>query len=281
MLFFKKNQKPLKNEGKKEVPAGIFVKCTKCGELFYEKQLEKNMWVCPKCGYHFRITARKYIQYILDKGEFEETIGEHIKPQDPLKFPVYADKIAKLKEKLGLNDAALCGTGSINGTRVVFFVTDFQYLGGSMGSVYGEIFYRGTQRAVKEHIPFISLTTSGGGARMHEGIFSLMQMAKTTLGIVELNEADVPYISIVAHPTMGGVMASFASLGDIIIAEPGALLGFAGPRVIEQTIKQKLPHGFQTSEFLLEKGFLDEVVERKDLKAKITFYLNFLGGKNG
>ncbi len=279
--FFKKKKQFPSGKDKKEVKEELFVKCEKCGALYYKKQLEQELWVCPECGYHFRITAKKYVEYILDDGKFEERIGENLYANDPLNFPGYAKKLEGYYNKLKLNDAALCGTGYINGIKVVLFVTDFKFLGGSMGSVYGEIFLRGTRKAISEKIPFISLTTSGGGARMHEGIFSLMQMAKTTVGVVELNEANIPYISVVAHPTMGGVMASFASLGDIILAEKGALLGFAGPRVIEQTIRQKLPEGFQTAEFLLEKGFIDEVISRKQLKDRLTFYLKHLGGQNG
>ncbi len=279
-FFRKKKRLPAASE-KREIKEELFVKCEKCGTIFYKKQLEKELWVCPKCGYHFRIPALKYVEYLLDEGTFVERIGDNLYSSDPLKFPGYAKKLEGYYEKLKLNDAAVCGTGHINGIKVVLFVTDFKFLGGSMGSVYGEIFLRGTRKAIKEKIPFVSLTTSGGGARMHEGIFSLMQMAKTVVGVVELNEANIPFISVVAHPTMGGVMASFASLGDIIIAEPGALLGFAGPRVIEQTIRQKLPEGFQTSEFLLEKGFLDDVVSRKELKDRLTFYLKHLGGSNG
>ncbi len=279
--FFKKKKQLPSGKDRKEIKEELFAKCEKCGALYYKKQLERELWVCPECGYHFRIPARKYVEYILDEGDFEERIGQNIYANDPLKFPGYAKKLEGYYKKLELNDAALCGTGHINGIKVVFFVTDFKFLGGSMGSVYGEIFLRGTRKAISENLPFISLTTSGGGARMHEGIFSLMQMAKTVVGVVELNEANIPFISVVAHPTMGGVMASFASLGDIILAEPGALLGFAGPRVIEQTIRQKLPEGFQTSEFLLEKGFVDDVVSRKELKEKLTFYLKHLGGENG
>lgn len=282
MIPFFKKKKQLPSRGdKKEIKEDLFAKCERCGAIYYKKQLERELWVCPECGYHFRISAKKYIEYLLDDKDFEEKIGSNIFSTDPLEFPGYKNKLKSYYDKLGLNDAAICGTGYINGIKVVLFVTDFKFLGGSMGSVYGEIFLRGTRKALSQKIPFISLTTSGGGARMHEGIFSLMQMAKTVVGVVELNEAHIPFISILAHPTMGGVMASFASLGDIILAEPGALLGFAGPRVIEQTIKQKLPKGFQTSEFILEKGFIDEVVNRKELKNKVTFYLKHLGGEDG
>uniref|UniRef100_A0A7V3ZWC2 Acetyl-coenzyme A carboxylase carboxyl transferase subunit beta n=1 Tax=candidate division WOR-3 bacterium TaxID=2052148 RepID=A0A7V3ZWC2_UNCW3 len=278
MLFKKKKEL---EPAKKEVPEGLFVKCEKCGEMLYKTVLEKNFLVCPKCGYHFRANVEIYKKLLLDDGEFEELIASHLESDDPLNFPDYKNKLEQAKKNTGLKEAAIAGIGKINGKKAVFFLTDFRFLGGSMGSVYGEIFYRACETAKERKIPLISVTSSGGGARMHEGIFSLMQMVKTTLGVEMLNEARIPFISVVCDPTMGGVMASFASLGDLNIAEPGALLGFAGPRVIEQTIKQTLPPGFQRSEFLLEKGFLDMVVPRKELKETLSKILSYLGVKNG
>jgi len=278
MLFRKR--KKIEGE-KKDIPEGLFLKCEKCGELFYKNQLEKNLWVCPKCGFHFRVGVDFYKKILFDDGDFIEHFARGLESQDPLDFPGYKEKLDRAKAKTGLKEAAVSGLARINGKEVVFFLTDFRFLGGSMGSVYGEIFYRAAQEAIKRNIPFISLTSSGGGARMHEGIFSLMQMVKTTIAVVEMEEKGIPFISVLTDPTMGGVMASFASLGDIIIAEPGALLGFAGPRVIQQTIKQDLPPGFQRSEFLLEKGFVDMVVPRKELKSVLSKLLDILGGENG
>lgn len=273
MLFKKKKEL---EPSKKEIPEGLFVKCDKCGEMLYKTVLEKNFLVCPKCGFHFRANVEIYKRLLLDEGDFTERIAEHLESGDPLNFPEYKKKYKAAQESTGLKEAAVAGVGKLDGKDVVLFITDFRFLGGSMGSVYGEIFYRACEVAKERRLPLISVTSSGGGARMHEGIFSLMQMVKTTIGVELLNEAKIPFISVVCDPTMGGVMASFASLGDLIIAEPGALLGFAGPRVIEQTIKQTLPPGFQRSEFLLQKGFLDMVVSRKELKetlSKILFYL--------
>ncbi|MEO0199429.1 MAG: acetyl-CoA carboxylase, carboxyltransferase subunit beta [candidate division WOR-3 bacterium] len=274
MLFKKKKEL---EPSKREVPEGLFVKCESCGEMIYKSILEKNFLVCPKCGFHFRANVNVYKSLLLDIGEFEETIAEHLESLDPLEFPSYKEKLRQAQGATGLKDAAVAGIGTIGGKKAVFFITDFRFLGGSMGSVYGEIFYRACEKAREKKIPLISVTSSGGGARMHEGIFSLMQMVKTTIGVELLNEAKIPFISVVCDPTMGGVMASFASLGDLNIAEPGALLGFAGPRVIEQTIKQTLPPGFQRSEFLLQKGFLDMVVPRKELKSTLIKILDYLG----
>jgi len=275
MLFKKKKEL---EPTKKEVPEGLFVKCEKCGELLYKTILEKNFLVCPKCGYHFRANVNVYKSLLLDNGEFEEFIAHHLESEDPLNFPSYKEKLKQAQALTGLKDSACAGVGVMGGKRAVFFITDFRFLGGSMGSVYGEIFYRACEVAKDKRLPLISVTSSGGGARMHEGIFSLMQMVKTVIGVELLNENRIPFISVVCDPTMGGVMASFASLGDIIIAEPGALLGFAGPRVIEQTIRETLPPGFQRSEFLLEKGFLDMVVPRKELKNTLVKLLDYLGG---
>jgi acetyl-CoA carboxylase carboxyl transferase subunit beta len=278
MLFKKKKEL---EPAKREIPEGLFVKCESCGEMLYKTVLEKNFLVCPKCNYHFRANVEIYKKLLLDSGDFKEAIASHLESDDPLEFPEYRAKLKQAKESTGLKEAAIAGVGTMGGFEIVLFLTDFRFLGGSMGSVYGEIFYRACETARDRKLPLISVTSSGGGARMHEGIFSLMQMVKTTIGVEILNENKIPFISVVCDPTMGGVMASFASLGDINIAEPGALLGFAGPRVIEQTIKQTLPPGFQRSEFLMQKGFLDMVVSRKEMKGTLIKLLSYLGAKNG
>lgn len=280
-MLFRRKRKTIKIE-KRDVPKDIFIKCPSCGEIVYRNQLEKNLHVCPVCNYHFRIRAMDFVKILLDQGEFQEKIGEHLESVDVLEFPGYKEKIEKSRKKTGLREAAIAGTGPIGGIQIVLFVTDFGFLGGSMGSVYGEIFYRAALKAVENQVPLVSVTSSGGGARMHEGIFSLMQMAKTTVGVNLLDEAKLPFVSVLSDPTMGGVMASFAALGDVIIAEPKALLGFAGPRVIKQTIGEDLPDGFQTSEFLLEHGMIDMVVDRRQLKETIIKILdNLLKGEYG
>ncbi len=274
-MFFR-SKKP--KEPPEKAPAGEqWIKCPKCGELVFPNHWAKNLWVCPQCGYHERIRAHQYLQILLDEGAFVEEIAADLLPDDPLGFPGYPEKLQKTQAKTGLTEAALAGTGHIGGHPVVLFITDFAFFGGSMGSVMGEKFVRAARYAIEKQVPFIALTASGGGARMHEGIISLMQMAKTTVLVNEMAEAGILYINILADPTMGGVMASFASLGDIIIAEPGALLGFAGPRVIRDTIKQELPPGFQTAEFLLEHGMIDLVVPRKDLKKTLVRLFDLIG----
>ncbi len=283
MLLFKK-KKPLGLDSeKKSLPDGLWYKCDNCGEILYRAQLERNLWVCPKCGYHFRIGALKYKEIILDDGEFEEEIAPDLESVDPLEFPEYKAKLEKSQRKTGLKEAAIAGVGKLGGKRIVAFITDFGFMGGSMGSVVGEKFYRAAQKAIELRVPLVAITASGGGARMHEGIISLMQMVKTSLAALEMEEAGIPYLVVLTHPTMGGVMASFASLGDVLIAEPNALLGFAGPRVIRDTIRQELPKGFQRSEFLLEHGMIDMVIPRQELKEKIVKILDILEGnrKNG
>jgi acetyl-CoA carboxylase carboxyl transferase subunit beta len=277
MLFRRK--KPLDGK-RKELPEGLWEKCGNCGEIIYRAQLEKNLWVCPRCNFHWRIGAREYVKILLDDG-FEEEIAPDLESLDPLNFPEYREKIKQSSKRTGLKDAALAGVGNLKGRRVVLFLTDFHFMGGSMGSVVGEKFVRSVKRAIELKVPFIALTASGGGARMHEGVISLMQMAKTTVSVLELEEAGIPYINILTDPTMGGVMASFASLGDILIAEPNALLGFAGPRVIRDTIKEELPKGFQRSEFLLEHGLIDRIVPRKELKNTVSKVLDILWFRDG
>ncbi len=279
--FFRRRSKPTLPDIERErkgPPEGLWFKCDGCGEMLYRSQLEKNLWVCPHCGHHFRIGAGKYKEILLDNKEFDEEIAPNLTSLDPLGFPDYKAKIEKSMRKTGLKEAAIAGVGRIGNRKIVLFITDFGFIGGSMGSVVGEKFYRAARKAIELKVPMIAVTASGGGARMHEGIISLMQMVKTSLGVLEMKEAGIPYIVVLTHPTMGGVMASFASLGDVLIAEPKALLGFAGPRVIRDTIKQELPEGFQRSEFLLEHGMVDMVLNRKELKDTIIRILDILEG---
>ncbi|MEO0223953.1 MAG: acetyl-CoA carboxylase, carboxyltransferase subunit beta [candidate division WOR-3 bacterium] len=276
MLFGKKDKKIPQVTEKRETPDNLWIKCENCSEILYKKHLERNFWICSNCNYHFRITSEQYMNYLLDGGTFIEEYLTNLETIDFLNFPGYKEKIKELKEKTKLNESARVGYAKIDNFDVVFFITDFRFLAGSMGAVLGEKFFFGALKSIEKKIPYIALTSSGGGARMHEGIVSLMQMAKTTLAVLELKKHSILYINILTDPTMGGVMASFAALGDILIAEPGALIGFAGPRVIEQTIKQKLPEGFQRSEFLLQKGQLDLVVNRNELKQTISKILRIL-----
>ena len=257
-----------KNEKASDRMIGKWVKCDNCKEILYKEDLHKNLSVCPNCGKHFRLSARRRIKQIADEGTFKE-IGADILTKDPLNFEGYLKKVEILKEKTKIDEAVKCGTCQIEGQEVVLGVMDGNFLMGSMGETVGERITIAIETAIKKKVPLIMFCVSGG-ARMQEGIISLMQMAKTSSAIANLNEAGLLYISVLTDPTTGGVTASFASLGDIILAEPKALIGFAGPRVIEQTIKQKLPKGFQSSEFLLEHGFIDKIVERKDMKETLS-----------
>ncbi len=272
-----KRRKPrIKDAKKLNVPDGLWKKCDGCGEILYHKELEKNLWTCGKCGHHFRISADKYMDILTDSGSYVELLTG-LESIDPLGFvdsKKYVDRIEAAKKKTGHNSAVLTGSARVGGHLVMLAVLDFGFLGGSMGSVMGEKIARLTRMAVEERVPVITLSSTGG-ARMQEGILSLMQMAKTSAMLAKLHEEGLPHIAIQAHPTTGGVTASFASLGDVIIAEPGALIGFAGPRVIQQTIKQDLPDGFQRSEFLLEHGMVDMIVHRKELKSAIVRVLDF------
>jgi acetyl-CoA carboxylase carboxyl transferase subunit beta len=277
MEWFKKVKMGLKAQEKRTIPDGIWVKCDACGEIIYKKELIQNLSVCAKCGFHFRITSDDYLRILLDSGTFEE-FHSNITAVDSLKFrdsKKYTDRLKDAMKKTGLSEATRTGMGKLDGVPVVIGILAFDFLGGSMGSVVGEKIARATERAFQEKIPPIIVSCSGG-ARMQEGALSLMQMAKTSARLAQLSEASIPYISVLTHPTTGGVAASFAMLGDIIIAEPGALIGFAGPRVIEQTIGQELPNGFQRSEFLLEHGFIDVIVNRKELKSAISTLLEHL-----
>lgn len=260
-------KKELLNENKSikvDIPDGLWIKCDRCKKMIYKDDLESSMHVCTSCGYHFRITAPQRIDMLCDEGSFFE-IDKDLVGEDPLNFPGYKEKLEKLREQTGLNEAVVTGIGKIDGISIALGVMDNRFLMGSMGYAVGEKITRLILRAIEEKLPLIIFTTSGG-ARMQEGIVSLMQMAKTSSALAKFNKEGLLYISYLTDPTTGGVSASFAMLGDIILAEPGALIGFAGPRVIEQTIRQRLPEGFQTSEFLLKHGFVDKVVDRRDMK---------------
>jgi len=270
MAWFRRKRDVTKTEKadkKVKIPEGLWLKCDSCREIIYRKEIEKNLKVCPKCNYHFRISARERIQYIADEGSFSEFDGD-LTSNDPLKFNdkiSFMDRLNDNRAKTGLNEGIINGYATIKTRPVILSIMDFSFWGGSMGSVVGEKFSRAAEAAFEQRAPLVSVAASGG-ARMQEGMFSLMQMAKSSAAIARLKDTDILYISILADPTFGGVTASFAMLGDVIIAEPKALIGFAGPRVIEQTIKQQLPENFQRAEFLLEHGMIDMVVERKDLK---------------
>jgi acetyl-CoA carboxylase carboxyl transferase subunit beta len=277
MEWFRKAKEGLIPQRKKEIPDGIWVKCDACGDIIYRKELEKHLWVCSKCDHHFRISSRDYVNLILNDGKLDERDAS-LQASDPLEFKdskKYPDRIQSSQRKTKLKDAVVAGIGKIDDREVSFAVMDFGFIGGSMGSVVGEKIARAIERSLEREIPLVIVSCSGG-ARMQEGILSLMQMAKTSALLARLYDRRIPYISVLTNPTTAGVMASYASLGDVIIAEPKALLGFAGPRVIQQTIKQDLPPGFQSSEFFLEHGFLDLISHRKDLKKNISLILGYL-----
>jgi len=281
MDWFKRKKETLQAVDRKEMPDGLWVKCDECGEIIYKKELEKKLYVCPKCDFHFRVGHKIYIQILVDAGTFKE-FNKSISSVDPLKFKdskKYSDRYKAAVEKTGIREAVITGSGEVEGIPVVLAIMDFSFLGGSMGSVVGEKIARATDMALKEKKPLIILSASGG-ARMHEGVLSLMQMAKTSAKLALLSEAHIPYISILTHPTTGGTTASYAMLGDVHIAEPGALVGFAGPRVIKQTIGQDLPPGFQKSEFLLDHGFVDTIIHRYELKPRVAGILRFFQHQN-
>lgn len=276
MAWFKKT-KEIKTDRKVKIPEGLWVKCDSCKEVVYKKEIERNLKVCPKCNYHFRISARERLRLLVDEGSFIE-IDTEIKSGDPLHFKdaiPYKDRLKENENKSGLKEAVISGDALIKGHPVSVVVMDFFFMGGSMGSVVGEKISRIAERVNEKKQPLI-IVSSSGGARMQEGIFSLMQMAKVSAAIGRLKDNGVLYISILCDPTFGGVTASFAMLGDIIIAEPKSLIGFAGPRVIEQTIKQPLPEDFQRADFLLEHGLLDIVVDRKSLKETVAKLIELL-----
>ena len=255
---------PKKNVRAADMLIGKWVKCDACKEILYKEDVRKNYSVCPNCGKHFRLSARRRIAQIIDEGTFNE-LNADMQTRDPLNFEGYLKKIESLHEKTKIKEAVTTGIGERNGEKVVIAVMDGNFMMGSMGSVVGEKITITVEKAIEEKLPLIIFCVSGG-ARMQEGMISLMQMAKTSAAIAKLNDAGLLYISVLTDPTYGGVTASFAMLGDIVLAEPKAMIGFAGPRVIKQTIKMELPDGFQTSEFLLEHGFVDKIVERKDMK---------------
>jgi acetyl-CoA carboxylase carboxyl transferase subunit beta len=278
MPWFKRSKENISPDTqKKELPDGLWEKCPHCGEIIHKKQLEVNLWVCAKCEYHFRIGSKEYINIILDKGSFKE-MDRKMRSADPLQFvdtKKYSDRIPETIRNTGLYDAIKTGTGKINGLEVSFGCMDFKFIGGSMGSVVGEKIARLCDKSYKSKIPLI-IVSSSGGARMMEGAFSLMQLAKTSARLAKLAEAKIPYISVLTDPTTGGTTASYAMLGDVHIAEPKALIGFAGPRVIRQTIGKDLPEGFQRAEFLLEHGFIDIVTPRNELKTTIHNVLSLI-----
>ncbi len=278
-LFGKPPRTRNKLSKRKDIPGGLWSKCEECGEVIYKKSLRENFYVCTRCGYHFTLSAPHRIQLTLDDDSFEEWDAE-LKPKDPLKFQgpkSYQQKIQEDQHRTGLHDACVTGRGRIEDRAIALGVTDSRFIMGSMGSVVGEKITRLFERAVEERLPLVIISGSGGGARMYEGLFSLMQMAKTSAACERYRSNGGFFVSVLTNPTMAGVMASYASLGDIVAAEPGALLGFTGPRVIEQTLRQKLPDGFQRSEFLLDHGMIDLVVHRKDLRrtlSKLFLYLH-------
>ena len=276
MEWFKRKPAPPPTE-RKEIPDGLWTKCNSCGEIIYVRELEKDLWVCRKCSYHFRIRSTDYMDILLDPDSFTE-YDAGLVSLDPLQFrdsKKYPDRIAEARKKTGRNDAVISGIGAIDGRQVSVAIMDFSFIGGSMGSVVGEKIARTIERSLDRQVPLIIVSCTGG-ARIQEGILSLLQMAKTSGLLARLSETKVPFISILTNPTTAGVMASYASLGDVIIAEPGALLGFAGRRVIEQTIGQKLPDNFQTSEFFKDHGFLDKIVHRHELRHTVALLLDYL-----
>jgi acetyl-CoA carboxylase carboxyl transferase subunit beta len=282
MAWFKKKKEGslgAGSGGKKEIPQGIWIKCEGCSAALFSRELDANQKVCPRCHYHFRLTAWERIGLLADVGSFEE-LDAALVPADALNFTDSRPYPARVKEsqaKTGLAEVVLIGRARMDERPVVLSVMEFGFIGGSMGSVMGEKFARAAEAALAARVPFVSVASSGG-ARMQEGILSLMQMAKTSAAVAKLHDAGVLYLSVLTNPTTAGVMASFASLGDLILAEPGSLVGFAGPRVIEQTIRQKLPKGFQTSEFVLHHGFVDRIVSRRQLKGSLVQLIDLLAG---
>ncbi len=278
MAWFKRQSGDLDPSGEKKVRTeGLWVKCDDCRQVIWKKDLEENLNVCPKCGKHFRIDARTRLAQLFDEGEYE-TFSDNLASTDPLKFTdlkPYSERLKRAQDETGLSDAVINARGKLYGRPVIVSAMEYGFIGGSMGSVVGEVITRAIEQSLESKQPLIIVSASGG-ARMMEGVLSLMQLAKISAALAKLDEARVPFISVLTDPTTGGVTASFAMLGDLNIAEPGALIGFAGPRVIEQTIRQKLPPGFQRSEFLLEHGMLDAVVHRKELKAYISRALDFM-----
>ncbi|MCE5270651.1 acetyl-CoA carboxylase, carboxyltransferase subunit beta [bacterium] len=277
MAWFRKEKSGLKAQPKKVIPDDLWIKCESCGEILYKQELDKNLNVCPRCDFHYGLAPEAYVALLLDPGTFRE-YDSGMKSQDPLGFvdrSRYSDRLEKAVASSGHNEAVLTGEGELEGRRLQLAVMDFSFIGGSMGSVVGEKIARATRRAIEQHTALIVVSRSGG-ARMMEGIFSLMQMAKTSAWLGRLHEEGLPFVSILANPTTGGVTASFSMLGDVNIGEPGALIGFAGPRVIKQTIRQDLPEGFQRAEFILEHGMLDMVVHRREMRSRVAALLRLM-----
>lgn len=280
MEWFRKAKSGIGTLVKKDTPTDLWVKCEGCKEILYRKELARHLHVCEHCGHHFRIGAPDYVRILIDEGTWTP-MDQGLRSTDPLKFAAkkkYKDSLAEAEKKTGTNSGVLSGTGSLEGTPIALGVMDFRFVGGSMGSVEGEKIARVFRTALRLRRPAVIVSASGG-ARMQEGVLSLMQMASTSAEIALLREARIPYISILTNPTMGGVTASYAMLGDVHIAEPGALIGFAGERVIRETIRQQLPPGFQRAEFLLEKGFVDLISPRPQLKETVSMVLNHLWSK--
>jgi len=279
MAWFRKQKKPLQASDRRDVPADVFHKCDGCGEIVYQEKLTQNLNVCPHCGFHVRISASDYIELLMDDGSFHE-LDVTLRSADPLSFvdlKPYRERLETALRRGATGDAVRTGWGTIHRFPAALAVMDFSFIGGSMGSVVGEKIARAGRFALDRRMGFVVVSASGG-ARMMEGIFSLMQMAKTSAVLARLHEARLPFISILTDPTTGGVTASYAMLGDVILAEPGALVGFAGPRVIEETIKQELPKGFQRAEFLLKHGMVDRVVDRRELKGEVAGLLEHMAG---
>ncbi|MBI3920271.1 MAG: acetyl-CoA carboxylase carboxyltransferase subunit beta [Armatimonadetes bacterium] len=260
-----------------DIPGDLWVKCTKCGTMLYKKEFEKELKVCRKCGFHFRLNSWERLEVTVDEGSFVESDCGLI-PSDPLGFPEYKEKIAKAQSNTGMNDAAVVGDATIEGYPLIVGITDSEFMMGSMNSVVGEKITRALEHAIDRNLPVLLISGSGGGARMHEGLLSLMQMAKTCGAVARLRKAGLPYVALLTHPSMAGVQASFASLGDVILAEPGALIGFTGPRVIEQNLKIKLPRDFQSAEFQMAHGMVDAVVPRGNLRPVLAQLLEFVNG---
>jgi len=283
MNWLKRARKGIRTWRRKNIPEGLWRKCPSCGEILYSDNLENNLSVCASCGNHFRISPDRYLEILFDEGTFRETDPD-LSSSDPLKFKdrkKYPKRIKDAQKKSQRKSAVLTGTAELNGIRVALAIMDFSFLGGSMGSVVGEKIARTARKAIEQRIPFLMVSASGG-ARMQESIFSLMQMAKTSAAVSLLERANLPFVSILTNPTTGGVAASFAFQGDVIIAEPRALIGFAGPRVIKETVGEELPEGFQRSEFLLERGMIDMIVSRDEMKKTAGFIIeSFVKGASG
>ena len=277
MSWFNRKDKKISENKKKNIPSGLWIKCPTCSEIKYKPELEKNCSVCIGCNHHFRVSPNTYRDIILDDNSFSQ-LFKNVKSADPLSFKAhkeYKDQIISAVKKTGHNDAIACYSGKLNDRNIILSIMNFSFIGGSMGSVVGECVFRSIEYADKHKIPFI-LICSSGGARMQESALALMQLAKTSSRLAKFKSKGGLYIPLLTDPTTGGVTASYGMLGDIILAEPGALIGFAGPRVIKQTIGENLPKGFQTSEFLLEKGFIDHIVSREEMKEKLSRVINLL-----